>query len=345
MEPESKIPHVIRAHALDAGDFNIARVGSGYIHDTYKLTGVKSYILQRVNKNVFKEPEVIAANIRNAARYLHKHQPDYLFPTPIVSTNGADLVYDDDGYPWRLFPYIDNTFTVDKVTTTAEAFSAAQAFGQLTRYLHGADMTQFRPTIDRFHDLSWRWEQFETALDQALSERRRAAGTAIAQSQSHRHIVDQYKALIHTGRLEPRITHNDTKINNILFHSATARAVCAIDLDTLMPGYFIYDFGDMVRTFVSPVDEEERDLEKVIVRTDILNSLTDGYLSQMGAVLTESEKAAIPFSGMMMTYIMALRMLTDYLNGDIYYQTRYPGQNLVRALNQLKLLSELQKLQ
>jgi Ser/Thr protein kinase RdoA (MazF antagonist) len=152
------------------------------------------------------------------------------------------------------------------------------------------------------------------------------------------------RSLIESGSLKPRITHNDTKINNVLFDSTTQKAVCAIDLDTLMPGYFIYDLGDMIRTFVSPVDEEEKDISKIFVRKNIYDSLIQGYLSQMNDTLTSEENKAIPFSGLMMTYIMALRMLTDFLNGDVYYQIRYEGQNLVRATNQLKLLEELGKL-
>ena len=138
-----------------------------------------------------------------------------------------------------------------------------------------------------------------------------------------------------------RIVHNDTKINNILFDGITGQTICAIDLDTLMPGYFIYDLGDMVRTFVSPVSEEEKNLEKIVFRKNIYDSLMKGYLSQMNDVMSHEEKQAIPFSGLMMTYIMALRFLADYLNGDVYYHTTYPGQNLVRAKNQFRFLEVL----
>jgi Ser/Thr protein kinase RdoA (MazF antagonist) len=135
------------------------------------------------------------------------------------------------------------------------------------------------------------------------------------------------------------VVHNDTKINNILFDSRSQQAVAVIDLDTLMPGYFIYDLGDMVRTFVSPVSEEEPDLSKVSFRFPFYKSLLEGYLSEMDDCLSEEEKKAIPYSGMMMTYIMAIRFLADYLNGDIYYHIDYSGQNLVRASNQLRLLA------
>lgn len=345
MNIRDHIPTIVKQFGLSAADFRVDRVGSGYIHHTYKLSGTPSYILQRVNKNVFTRPGIIAANIRHAATYLKAKHPNYLFLTPIPSLAAEEMVYDTDQFPWRLFPYFDNTYTVDKVSTAEEAFSAAAEFARLSNYLDEINTSLFKPTIDRFHDLSWRWEQFESSLRNAKPDRTSEAADAISSCRRFSYLVDRYRQLVTGGSLRVRITHNDTKINNILFDATTGKAVCAIDLDTLMPGYFIYDLGDMVRTFVSPVDEEERDLLKVIVRRDIFESLMNGYLSQMGVKLNAEEKAAIPFSGMMMTYIMALRMLTDFLNGDIYYQIRYPGQNLVRARNQLKLLQELENLQ
>lgn len=341
---ENFIPAIIQQYGLSARDYTVDRVGSGYIHHTFKLSGKTSYIMQRVNINVFRKPEVIASNIQHASQYLKKKYPEYLFTTAVKSLTGAEMVYDEEGFPWRLFPYFENTHTVDKVSSAEEAFSASAEFARLTKYLDGVDTNLFKPTIDRFHDLSWRWEQFESSLKNPKPERLRLAEEAIEQSKSFGYLVDEYETLIKSGSLKLRITHNDTKINNILFDSTTGKAVCAIDLDTLMPGYFIYDLGDMIRTFVSPVDEEEKDLSKVIVRKNIYDSLISGYLSQMEDVLSIEEKKAIPFSGMMMTYIMALRMLADYLNGDIYYQIKYEGQNLFRAKNQLKLMKELKNL-
>lgn len=341
LSPQQFIPEIISQFNLDPAEYKWDAVGSGFIHNTYKLEGEKDFILQRVNKNVFKKPEVIASNIHEAARYLKKNFPDYLFTSALTTKDGKEMVYDEEGFPWRIFPYFENTFTIDKVSTAEEAYSAASEFGRLTKFLDGVNTALFKPTIDRFHDLQWRWEQFQDALKNPAGNRLKKAATEVEKSKSFSYLVDEFNELIKSGKLRLRITHNDTKINNVLFDSTTDKAVCAIDLDTLMPGYFIYDLGDMVRTFVSPVDEEERDLNKVFVRKDIYNALVEGYLSQMDSVLSKEEKTAIAFSGMMMTYIMALRMLTDFLNGDVYYQIKYPDQNIVRARNQLKLLEEL----
>lgn len=325
-------------------EFEITRIPTGHINLTFKITGAdKSYILQRVNKNIFTKPDRIANNIKLAADHLNKHHPDYLFLTSIQTKEGKEMEYDEGGFPWRMFPYIEETFTMDSVETPEQAFSAAQEFGRLTRYLQNCDVSRFEPTLERFHDLSWRYEQFENALRNASAERIEKAQKSIDQASRFAYLVNEYEKLIASGDLAPRVMHNDTKINNILFDKNTIKAVCVIDLDTLMPGYFIYDIGDMIRTFVSPVSEEEKDLSKIIIRKNILDAVIDGYLSQMKNVLTPKEKTLIPFGGMMMTYIMGLRFLTDFLNGDVYYQTTYAGQNLVRANNQFSLLNLLSK--
>lgn len=337
------IRNILPAYGLQQNHFNVVLITSGYIHQTYKLVGRKSFILQRISTNVFTEPASIASNIRIAADYLRSVDPDFFFLTPVKTITGEDMAYDDEGFPWRLYPYIENSFALGYVGNEEHAFLAAAAFGRLTRKLNGVSISLFKTVIDRFHDLSWRWQQFEQALGTNRRDRLAQAADTIEACRSFRPIVDEYEDLVRSGKLVLRITHNDAKISNVLFDSTTGAAICPIDLDTLMPGYFIYDVGDMVRTFVSPVGEEERDLSYVTVRQDIYDGLIRGYLSEMNDVLTSAEKDAIHFAGRMMTYIMALRMLTDYLNGDVYYVTRYEDQNLVRSKNQVKLLQELSR--
>lgn len=315
-----------------------APLGSGHIHKTFKVTGEKNFVLQRINKNVFTQPEIIASNNRIAFHFLKHHHPDYIFPQTLSDKNGNDLHYDDEGYPWRVFPMIENTFTVEEVSSEQDAFEAAKGFGSLTKNLDGIDVSLFKPTLERFHDLAWRYEQFEDALQKAESKVILQAEQEINQAKSFRSLVEEYNELINSSRLVLRVMHNDTKVNNILFDAQSRKAACAIDLDTLMQGYFIYDLGDMVRTFVSPVTEEEKDISKVEFRKNIYEAMLKGYLSEMETVLTANEKKAIPFAGKMMTYIMALRMLADFLRGNTYYHITYPEQNLVRAKNQFRLL-------
>jgi len=329
---------IIQSFGLESDEFAVQRIPSGYIHATYKLVGKPSYVLQRVNKDVFTQPQVIASNLRHAADFLKKKHPEYLFLSALLTTDGKEMSFDAEGFPWRLFHFIDNSVTIDKAETEDQAFDAAAEFARLTSHLDGVEISLFRPTIDRFHDLAWRYEQFERAVETAGEERLRKAGGLIESCKKYKHLVDRYQELIQQGSLRLRITHNDAKINNILLDATTRKAVCVIDLDTLMPGYFFYDVGDMIRTFVSPANEEEKDLGKVVFRKPIYEALVKGYLSQMGDRLTKTEKTLFPFAGMMMTYIMALRMLADFLNGDVYYQITYPEQNYVRAANQLRLL-------
>lgn len=319
-------------------DCKISSIGSGHIHHTFKIEGEKSFVLQRVNKNVFTKPDVIAKNNRLAFQYLKQRHSGFLFPQPLPDVNGNDLFYDAEGFPWRLYPLIENTFTIDEVKSEQQAYEAAKGFGALSKNLQGIDVSLFEPTLDRFHDLAWRYEQFEDALGKAKSEVIAQCEKEIELTKSFHYLVEEYNQLISSGTLVLRVVHNDTKVNNILFNSATQKAACAIDLDTLMPGYFIYDLGDMVRTFVSPLSEEEKDISKIQFRKNIYDSLLRGYLSEMNDVLTGEEKKSIPFSGMMMTYIMALRMLADFLRGNTYYHITYPEQNLVRSRNQLHLL-------
>ena len=318
-----------------------SRIGSGHINYTFKIEGEPSFILQRINKNVFKEPEVIAQNIRLAANYLRDHHPHFIFMSNLLTADGKEMAYDSEGYPWRLYPLIDHSFTVDQLETDEQAFEAARAFGSLCKNLDGCDVEQFKPVIPGFQDLTWRYQQFEDALAKASTERQTGALASIQSAKHFNFLVRRYEELIRSGALKLRIVHNDTKINNILFDGITGQTICAIDLDTLMPGYFIYDLGDMVRTFVSPVSEEEKDITKIVFRKNIYEALTKGYLSRMNEVMSVEEKSAISFSGLMMTYIMALRFLADYLNGDTYYHTTYTGQNLVRANNQFRLLQVL----
>jgi Ser/Thr protein kinase RdoA (MazF antagonist) len=318
-------------------------IGSGHINQTFLVEDKKKYVLQRININVFKEPEIIATNNRIAADFLDKHHPEYLFLKALADHKGSDLVYASDGYPWRLYPLIENTYTVDVLTKTEEAYEAAVGFARLAKNLNNVDIKLFKPTLDRFQDLGWRYEQFEQALENAKPEVLAQAIEQVEQAKLFHYLVDEYKSLIASGSLKARVTHNDTKINNILFDKNTRKAVCVIDLDTLMPGYFIYDLGDMVRTCVSPVSEEEKDITKIAFRREMYDALVDGYLAEMNDFMSVEEKRAIPFSGKMMTYIMALRFLADFLRGNTYYHITYTDQNLVRARNQLYFLSILCK--
>jgi len=308
-------------------------IGNGHINKTFKVETVsRSYILQRINKNVFVEPEVIARNLELARLHLLTKHPDYLFIAPL-----QDLVYDDEGYPWRLYPYIENTYTIDEAQNIDQAFEAAKTFGKFGKLMRGCDLPEFKPTIKRFHDLSLRYNQLLTALQSASETTKAIAAKEIEDAIKFKTIVDRYESVIASNTLVPGIFHNDTKINNVLFDGYTHKAIAVIDLDTVMEGYFIYDVGDLLRTLVSPVSEEEKDLNKIVVRNEFYDAVIEGYLSEMNDV----DRSLASFAGHMMTYIMAIRFLADFLRGNTYYHVTYADQNLVRARNQLHLLKLL----
>ncbi|MFZ1807493.1 MAG: aminoglycoside phosphotransferase family protein [Cyclobacteriaceae bacterium] len=341
MDLSNTIKTVLQAYGIDSSQVSVERINSGHINYTYKVE--PGYVLQRINKNVFLQPRVLSENLKVVSSFLKKNAPDYLFLHAVNTLSGDDLFFDEEGYPWRLFPYFVNTETINEVETVEQAYSAAKAFGLLSSQLTGCDISRFEETIPRFHDLSLRYEQFENAFLQASTERKHKVNELIDRYKHYDYLVSQYKNLIQSNQLQLRVTHNDTKINNVLFERGTDHVVCVIDLDTLMPGYFIYDLGDMIRTFVSPASEEETDISKIKVRKEIHKAILDGYLSEMNEILSDAEKLVIPLAGSIMTYMIGLRFLTDYLNGDTYYQISYPDQNMNRANNQLHLLDLLEK--
>ncbi len=338
---KDQIKDILASFDLDVAQFRIERINSGHINYTYKLSGRSSFILQRINKSVFTKPEWIAHNHGLAQTYLKENFPDYLFLDTLKTSTGLDLVYDKDDFPWRIFPYIEGSLTVDQVGNAAQAFNAAAAFGALSKKLSPCDPHQFKVIISNFHDLDFRYHQFEDALAKGIAARKVVAASLISKCQEYHFLVERYSKLKASGKLRLRITHNDTKINNVLFASGSNEVLCVIDLDTLMPGYFIYDLGDMVRTFVSPVSEEESDFTKIRVREEVKQAIEEGYLSEMRQVLTKEELEVLSFAGPMMTYMIGMRFLTDYLMGDTYYQISSPDQNLIRAGNQFCLLEHL----
>ncbi|ATL47638.1 aminoglycoside phosphotransferase [Chitinophaga caeni] len=334
---------IIAAFGLDAANFETKKFGSGHINNTFLLTGKHDdakYVLQRINTNVFKEPWVIATNQRMAADYLAAKDPEYLFITPIPTTSGKEL-FEFEGEYWRLIPFIANSITVDQADNTTQAYEAAKQFGKLARLLDGIDMRPFKATIPNFHNLTLRYAAFQDAIPAAKEERRNAAEELIRSFLDYSDIAITFEKLKTHRDFKDRVMHHDTKINNVLLDKDTFKGVCVCDLDTLMPGKIISDLGDMVRTYVCPVSEEERDFSLITVRDEYFEALMKGYLEEVGATLSQIEKDHLFYAGKFMIYMQGIRFLTDYLNGDIYYPIKYAEHNYDRAKNQLTLLQAL----
>ncbi|MFT3845215.1 MAG: aminoglycoside phosphotransferase family protein [Lacibacter sp.] len=332
---------VLVAFGLADDVIKIQPFGSGLINHTWKISNKdEQYILQRINHQVFTDPGAIAANIEMIAGYLSNKHPDYLFAAPLKTAGGQTLYHDrDEGY-FRLFPFVKNSFTKDVVDNAAEAFEAAKQFGRFTSLLNNFDSSRLKTTIPHFHNLFLRYNQFLEAVANGNKQRINEAKEIISKLISFSGIVDTYEEILQSTGFKKRVTHHDTKISNVLFDKY-GKGLCVIDLDTIMPGYFISDVGDMMRTYLSPVSEEEKDFSKIEIRTDIYRAVVDGYYSEMKVVLTSVEKRHFFYAGKFMIYMQALRFMTDYLKNDIYYGEKYPGHNFVRAGNQLTLLEKL----
>jgi Ser/Thr protein kinase RdoA (MazF antagonist) len=314
---------------------------SGLINQTFKITdGSRLFILQRINEHVFKNPYDLSANVHMMDEFLKMQSPDYLFVSPIVSLNKEALVYEKTSGYFRLFPFIKGSHTIDVVSTPQQAYEAASQFGKFTHFLANFDVTRLHATIPDFHNLALRYVQFEKALKDGNKERIKQCLPLISDVKTNASILYDFQTLQRQPDVKQRVTHHDTKISNVLFDEHE-RGLCVIDLDTVMPGYFISDVGDMMRTYLSPANEETSDFKKIEVRDDFFQAIVHGYLSVMGDDLSSAEKELIFYSGLFLTYMQAIRFLTDYLNNDTYYGARYPEQNFVRAGNQLTLLKRM----
>ena len=319
------------------------RIDQGLINTTFIVITKEGqeYILQTVNHLIFKDPPAIDQNIQLIGKYLQEHAPGFLF-THLVPTKKGDTLTFYEGKYYRAFAKI-NGHSYDVLENPLLAKAAANAFGQFTAALVNLPIQQLKITLPDFHNLSLRYTQFETALTNGDTNRINESKIAIEYLQSQQDVVKRYETFIANKDAKLRVTHHDTKISNVLFDKQE-KAICVIDLDTVMPGYFISDVGDMCRTYLPNVSEEEANLDLVQIDKGRWTALKEGYLNAMGNILTSFELAHFEFAGEFMIYMQALRFLTDHLNRDVYYGAKYNGQNYVRAINQIALLKAYRKI-
>jgi Ser/Thr protein kinase RdoA (MazF antagonist) len=313
----------------------------GLINQTFEVHSLQGqFILQNINTQVFKDPYAIDHNIKAMGQYYDSNQPDQLFTHLVPNLVGETLI-ELEGKHYRAFKKIDG-IALDVLTTSSQAKAAAHQFGQFTASLIKFPIEDLKITIPEFHDLALRYHQFEQALIHGDAKRIATAKDAILLLQSHRAYVQQWLRFTAHQDAHLRVTHHDTKISNVLFKDEAA--ICVIDLDTTMPGYFISDVGDMCRTYLCPVNEACQDLNLIKVLPERWTAIQEGYLKSMGEFLSNFEKDHFAFSGQCIIYMQALRFLTDYLQLDQYYRVERPSQNLDRTLNQIQLLIEFNQL-
>jgi len=321
-------------------------LASGHINDTYLIeTSHKPYfILQRINHEVFKDVPGLVLNKVNISKHLLKklkHLPEnelYRRVLTFVITKDGNYYYiDERGNYWNMMVYIDNSVTFESVINEEVAYEGGKLIGDFLNLTSDFDASQLIEVIPKFHDMSFRFSQFEDSLKVASKERLTKGENLIEKVQrlkDEMHIIQHLKE---SGEIKLRVTHNDTKISNVLF-DINNKGLCVIDTDTVMPGVVHYDFGDAIRTICNTASEDEKNLELVNFNIDYYKAYTKGFLEEVESALSPIEIKYLPLGAKTMIFIMAIRFLTDFLNGDIYYKTAYPNHNFDRSKNQLKLL-------
>ncbi len=316
--------------------------GKGHINQTYRLNieqqGVaKNFILQQINQQVFKQPLQVLENMVAVAQHIAQ-KPDYpLHNLTMIPTVAGEYYVLEEGYYWRLLPFIENTITFTSVENEAQAYAAAQGFSVFTKSLFDFSPAQLHETIPHFHDSLFRFHHFQRAVAAANSVRKKAAQIPILFIEQESFIFQH----IHQLNLPTRVTHNDTKIDNVLIHKDIIQPACVIDLDTVMPGYLLADFGDMVRTFTNSEKEDSTNFAQVEMRIPIFKALVRGFLSELAPLMTSQEKKHLVDGAKWIILEQAMRFLSDFLQNDVYYRVAFAEHNLVRAKNQIALYQSL----
>jgi len=326
-----------------------SELASGHINDTYliKTNENNFFVLQRINHGVFKDVPGLINNKVSVSEHLQKklaHLPENELKRSVLSfvdtKNGNFYYVDSDGNYWNMMVYINDSITFETVTNEGVAYEGGKLIGDFLNLTSDFDASKLIEVIPKFHDMSFRFSQFEDSLKVASEERLNDAKKYIDlvwSLKDEMHIIQHLKE---SGEIKVRVTHNDTKISNVLFDTNN-KGLCVIDTDTIMPGVAHYDFGDAIRTICNSAVEDETDLDKVNFNLDYYNAYTKGFLEEVEKALSPIEIKYLPLGAKTMIFIMAIRFLTDFLNGDIYYKTKYPEHNLDRAKNQFKLIESM----
>lgn len=327
-----EVAEALQAFGIQGAIDSVAPFGSGHINDSFlvKQEG-KQYLLQRLNSSIFQFPERIEKNLQ-----LLLSTNSNLFVEHFMTESGAYHWGNNQGY-WRLMAFCVDVYAPTKITTAKEVTEAGKAFGQFLALSSTLDVRQFEEVIPGFHHLQLRLAQFDEVKNRASDDRLAHAKECVRMLNEFRWVEGEFDEL--RKGLNIRVCHNDTKLDNLLFSKEHSECRFVIDLDTVGPGYALYDFGDMMRTMLSPTAENEPDESSINFHVNLLESLKGTYLAETGHFLSPEEKESLDFGGLYMTYIMGVRFLTDFLAGDRYYRVSHEKENLIRARNQFRLLA------
>jgi hypothetical protein len=343
------LPAIASAFEFPGEFVSAVPTGSGHINDSYRVTFEVAgqpthYILQRINQHIFGDPVALMQNIQRVTCHLAmklavKPDGDRRTLTLISTRDSRAWHIDPFGNYWRAYRFIEHARTFDIVESPAQAYQAAKAFGHFQRLLADLPAPRLHETIPHFHNTPGRFAALERAIDADVANRAHLARPEIDFALAGRNLT----SVLLDAQLPERVTHNDTKFNNVMLDDRTGEAICVIDLDTVMPGLAPFDFGDMVRTTTSPAAEDEQDLSEVTLQFPMFEALARGYLASAGRFLTPAERSHLVAGGKLITFEQGLRFLSDYLAGDPYYKIHRSGQNLDRCRTQFKLLASIQQ--
>ena len=323
----------------------------GHINSTFfvSVKGEKKYVLQKINTSIFKNPDQLTANIVGVTKFLRKKVEEAGGDRKrevlrlIRSKQGGYYSKTVEGDCWRMYYYITNTRTYQIVEDPILFYNSAVAFGNFQRLLSDYPADELYETIPNFHNTVSRFADFKKALDADVCGRAASVQDEINFVLEHEEVCSFITDRIASGEYPLRVTHNDTKLNNVMIDNETGEGICVIDLDTVMPGSVLYDFGDSIRFGASSAEEDERDLDKVYMRLELFDDYAKGFLKGLGGSLSEAEMRGLPMGALVITLETGIRFLTDYLNGDTYFATHRDGQNLDRARTQFKLVADMEK--
>lgn len=316
-----------------------SRHGQGHINDTWliRTTAKRDYILQRINAQVFPQPLAVMRNVETVTRHLkqHSHAPAKL---ALVETHDSTaFLVDDAGVVWRVYRYVQGTYSVSTAAVPAQAYEAGRMFGLFLKDISSLDPSLLKPTLPGFHSLRSRLDGLRQARQEADPARLQSVARDLDFVAARSSWTDTIARRPGGDELPLRITHNDCKLNNVLFHGGTHNAVCVVDLDTVMPGLILYDFGDLVRSTSAISAEDEVSRTSVGLDLEYFRATAEGYLGVVGTQLTSGERELLVFSCRYIAFMLGVRFLTDYLAGDTYFKTHRPNQNLDRARVQFRM--------
>lgn len=330
---------------------NVEQITAGLINATYLIStdAGEKYILQKINTFVFKDPDGLMHNIVGVTKHLGEKiaqqggNPERETLSFVPCADGKYYHTDAEGGAWRMYVYVDDAHTYNKAEIADTLRSAGKSFGRFMKLLADYPAETLNETIVNFHNTPSRYRDFLEAVEKDVKGRRAEVEKEIAFVMAREADTHRLTDLLAQGELPLRVTHNDTKLNNVLFDKETEQSICVIDLDTIMPGLSLYDFGDSIRSGANAAKEDETDLAKIYIDLDLFAGYTDGYLSETAESLNATEVENLAFGAKLMTFECGIRFLTDYLNGDVYFRTAYEGHNLVRARNQFRLIETMEE--